>query len=79
MGADRGERAGWKAGGGVMGHCKDCRWWEQNPEMPPIGECLLAGGEHEGRSLAQAIGRDPGEGWLSTSAEFGCVQFEAKV
>jgi hypothetical protein len=61
-----------------MGNCKDCRWWEQNPNLLVVGACALAGDEHEGKSLAQAIGREPGEGWLSTSAEFGCVQFETR-
>ena len=62
----------------VMPRCSSCKWWEQNPTLRSWGSCALAEVEHESQSLARAKGRDPGEGWLSTCEDFGCVQWEKR-
>jgi hypothetical protein len=65
-----------------MGRCRDCRWWNAEPltdfdetRGKVWGACLRV---ESSDSLAEAMGRDPGEGWLTTRPDFGCVQFEAK-
>ncbi len=64
--------------------CKDCKWWENTPEIKPslnhqnMGECE--------NPLLEEIGNDclsAGEVWGSpctpaTGPDFGCIHHEAK-
>ena len=63
----------------MTGTCRTCHWWDRH--TPPFdikwGVCLLLS-DDESRMhgyKARAIGRDPGEGSMVTSGEFGCIEF----
>lgn len=65
-----------------MGHCRDCRWWETSGSRS-WGSCELAasveGHDQHPESLATAHDGENYGAELVTSADFGCVQFAAKV
>lgn len=75
----------------MIGHCRDCRWWEQPGAYGPIdwkdtahGLCDLGtnrageGLDHRESKAAASSGGDAYVNVLVTLPDFGCVQFEAK-
>lgn len=57
--------------------CRSCHWWTAN--RPPFdtgwGTCELLSADSL-TAPANALGCDPGEGYLVTRADFGCVAWE---
>lgn len=65
-----------------MGHCKECRHWDQGDPTWDWGHCVVADGlEGEAQysdSLAYAQDVEFWGAWLKAHASFGCVQWAAK-
>lgn len=66
----------------TCGYCRDCKWWEIHSiytrETAIGGNCALAeqDSDENANSLATAHDTEQYHAWLSTSPEFGCVQFQ---
>lgn len=64
----------------MSGFCKDCRHWDDGPEMPGgWGYCRLADGwDGKAYEKTRAFASGKGTAMLVTASDFGCNQFSKR-